>query len=73
MKLPTRLSVALGTAITAAIALAQETDWTHPVKQGIIIIGGLILALIVHPGESGVITTTPTVAAAAPTQPLPPA
>jgi hypothetical protein len=52
--LPTRLSTALGLAITSLIALAQETHWSHELKQTIVIAGGLVLAWLVHPGEAGI-------------------
>jgi len=53
--LPTRLAVALGTTLTALIALSQEVKLSHPVHQAIIIVGGLLLAFMVHPGESGTV------------------
>jgi hypothetical protein len=57
MKLPTRLSAALGVAITGLIALAQETTIPHTAKQATIIIGGFVLAWLVHPAETGSLPT----------------
>jgi uncharacterized membrane protein YphA (DoxX/SURF4 family) len=54
LQLPTRMAASLGVAITALITLAQETHWSHEVKQGVIIAGGLLLAWVVHPTEGGV-------------------
>jgi hypothetical protein len=66
MKLPTRLSLALGTAITGLLAVSGELSMSHPAHQIVIIIGGLALAFLVHPGEGGVPADPPTPAPAPP-------
>lgn len=77
MKLPTRLSVALATAITGLLAVIQELDVSHPVKQVSLIVGALVLALVVHPGESGTVASstegTPPFTIGAPAPPAAPA
>lgn len=77
MKLPSRLSIALGTAITGLLAVIQELDVSHPIKQVSLIVGGLVLALVVHPGESGTLSSssegTPPFTLGAPIPPAAPA
>ena len=68
VKLPTRLSGALGVALTGLIAVAQETHWSHEDKQAVVIVGGLVLAWLVHPGEGGVTSSS----TSSPPTPTPP-
>ena len=46
MKLPVAIGGAIATALTAAIALGGELDLSHPLKQGIVIAGGLLIAIV---------------------------
>jgi hypothetical protein len=75
MKLPSKLAGSLGVAITSLLVLAQETHWSHEVKQAVIIAGGLLLAWFVHPQEGAapeVITRPPTAAKPDGVAPAPP-
>ncbi len=65
IQLPTRLSTALGVALTGLIALAQESHISHEAKMVCVIIGGFVLAWVVHPGEGG----TPEIPASVKEQP----
>jgi hypothetical protein len=51
--IPTRIAAALGTVITTALVLVQETHWSHELKQGVTAVIGLALAWLVHPTETG--------------------
>lgn len=53
LKIPRADALAIGTTLTALIALAQETHWDHWVKQVVIIVGGLLLAIVVNPITEG--------------------
>lgn len=55
MKLPSRLSLALGMLITGALAISQEVTLDHPVKMAIALAAGVLLFLL-HPEERGVIS-----------------
>jgi hypothetical protein len=46
MKLPLAIGGPIATAITAGIALTGELDLSHPLKQAIIIAGGLAIAIV---------------------------
>lgn len=57
MQLPTRLAVALTTAITALMALSAEVTMSHPMHVLCVIAGGFVLGLIVRPAEAGTLPT----------------
>lgn len=58
MKLPSRLSIALGTLITGGLAISQEVKLDHPVRMAIALACGVLLFLL-HPEERGVVPTRP--------------
>jgi hypothetical protein len=54
MKLPSRLSIALGTLTAGLIALSLEVQMSHPLHVASGLVGAFVLFMI-HPQESGVI------------------
>lgn len=58
MKLPSRLSLALGTLVTGLIALSLEVQMSHPLHVASGLVGAVVLFLI-HPGEAGVAAPAP--------------
>jgi len=78
MKLPTRLAVALTTAITGLMALSAEVQITHTLHVVCLIVGGLVLGLIVEPGGTATVNVNAPpyqvgAIPAAPPAPAPPA
>lgn len=58
MKLPSRLSIALGTLVSGLIYLSLEVQMSHPLHVVCGLLGAFVLFLI-HPGEAGVQAVPP--------------
>lgn len=58
MKLPSRLSLALGTLTTGLIALSLEVQMSHPLHVAAGLVGAFVLFLI-HPEERGAVPSSP--------------
>lgn len=76
LRIPRADALAIGTALTAAIVIVNETPWEHWVKQLVIAAIALVSAIVVSPAESeaGVSSSTTSIApvAGATQRPTPP-
>jgi hypothetical protein len=54
VKLPSRLSIALGTLVAGLVALSLEVSMSHPLHVVCGLVGAFVLFLI-HPAEAGTI------------------
>jgi hypothetical protein len=63
VRLPSRLSVALGTLVAGLIALSFEVQMSHPLHVVSGLVGAFVLFMI-HPAEGGVIARAPAVESA---------
>lgn len=52
LKIPRADALAIGSAITAAIVIVNETPWQHWVKQLVIAVLALVAAIVVNPAAS---------------------
>lgn len=62
MKLPSRLSIALGTLVTGLIALSLEVQMSHTLHVVCGLVGAFVLFMI-HPDEGGVVESRPSTSA----------